>query len=289
MTCAGGLEAAKVADLGAQPGCGQRVDPAHAHQPSRGLRPWRGRHRVRDLALELLTPDHQRQHRAAIVLKRSLRRGLLEPHASQPISGAPASSCLRPLKAHVMTQQQLSITTIGLDPIRRSARDQPRRAHDALGARSGQLAREHEPGRPGFIGRAHRPGQLGRERHDLITDARQPPHPLLAGFAVEHSCDHPTHVHAKGHPAPNLRQSARSPPRAISSTANPRSSCADADTHTSRGRLRQRPIRSSAAPRSWCPRTSRRGGRVRPTWPDLRRRTSSARSAPRPRSGCRSA
>jgi hypothetical protein len=46
-------EAAKVADLGTQPGCGQGVDPAQTPQSPRRLRPGRERQLLGDLALEL--------------------------------------------------------------------------------------------------------------------------------------------------------------------------------------------------------------------------------------------
>ena len=48
----GALKPREVADLGAQPGGGERVDPAQAAQPRDGLRVGRGRHELADGLLE---------------------------------------------------------------------------------------------------------------------------------------------------------------------------------------------------------------------------------------------
>jgi hypothetical protein len=65
--------------------------------------------------------------------------------------------------------ETLSIATIGLDPITRPPRDQPRRAHQTAHTNRPQPARQHELARPRLIRRHHRPRQPGHERHDVVT------------------------------------------------------------------------------------------------------------------------
>ena len=70
-------EPAEVADLRAEPGGGQRVDPAQAHQPPGALRPRGERQLLGDLTLELFATNQERLDRSAIVLERGLGPSLL--------------------------------------------------------------------------------------------------------------------------------------------------------------------------------------------------------------------
>ena len=104
----------KVADLGAQPGGGQRVDPPQAHQPPGGLRPRGLRERSGDLGLELFTADHQRAHRPAIVLKRPMRARLREPNPGQPTQVRLGPVGLRAVKTDlVATEEPVNLSFVG--------------------------------------------------------------------------------------------------------------------------------------------------------------------------------
>ena len=101
-------EAVEVADLRAQPGGGQRVDPAQTHQPPGGLRPRRLGQRPRDLGLELLAADHQRAapRRDSPPSARCDAGCASRTPASQPqMRLGPVG--LRPVEADLVTQQQL--------------------------------------------------------------------------------------------------------------------------------------------------------------------------------------
>ena len=230
--------------------------------------------------------------RAAIVLKRPLRRRLREPDAGQPAEMRLRPVGLRAVEADLVAQQQLrepmprahqiaaqilpradqvtqrfrldarhrdamqlprrqqphqplGVTPIGLDPITRRPRNQPRRADQTIDTDRLQPAREHEPGRPGLIGRAHRTRQPRRERRHLLAASRQPPHPQLARIAIQHRGHHTAHVHIKGRPGLSLRH-VGTPMIAVgaqanSRTLNPRTSCAGADPHITTGRRTDRP------------------------------------------------
>jgi hypothetical protein len=52
------------------------------------------------------------------------------------------------LTGHQQSHQSLGIAAIDLHPIRRAARDQPRRAHQTLDPRRLHPSDQHEPGRP---------------------------------------------------------------------------------------------------------------------------------------------
>jgi len=106
MTCAGCLKRAK-SPISAHSPAAVSVSMPRRHQPARGLRPRRRGQRPRDLALELLAADHQRQHGAAIVLQRPLRRRLRELDAGQPPEMGLGPVGLRPLEADLAAQQQL--------------------------------------------------------------------------------------------------------------------------------------------------------------------------------------
>ena len=178
----GVAEAVKVADLRAQPGRGQRVDPAQAHQPPGGLRPRRARAtraRSRPRAarggsstrrprrdspptpagtpaaradtpashprcawVQLACGPSKRTSWRSSSLARRWRARIRSPRRSSRArtrSRSASSSTLGTATAMQLPRRQqpdqpLGVTTIGLDPISRSARDQPRRAHHAIDA-----------------------------------------------------------------------------------------------------------------------------------------------------------
>ena len=134
--------------------------------------------------------------------------------------------------------QALGVAAIGLYPIARPARNQPRRADQTVNADRDQLAREHEPRRPGLIGRTHRPRQGRRERSDILAAPRQPLHPQLTRLAIQRRSHNAADVHIKGRPGLSLRH-VGTPMIAVGAqanswTLNPRTSCAGADPHTHR-------------------------------------------------------
>ena len=101
--------------------------------------------------------------------------------------------------------QARGVAAVGLDAITRPARNQPWRTHQTVNADRLQPAREHEPRRPGLIGRAHRPRQTRRERRDILAATRQTLHPQLARLAIQRRSEHAADVHIKGRPGLSLR------------------------------------------------------------------------------------
>src|SRR5439155_16227233 len=103
----GAREALEVADLRAQPGGGERVDPAQAAQPPDLRRPWRVVEPRDDRALELVAPVHERVDRADRIGQRGLRGAVAEVQTAQPGTvalgpGAPV------VEADPAAQQQLA-------------------------------------------------------------------------------------------------------------------------------------------------------------------------------------
>jgi hypothetical protein len=101
--------------------------------------------------------------------------------------------------------QPLGVALVGLDAIARSARHQPRRAHQTLDPCRRQPSRERKPCGPRLIGRAHRTRQARHERRHLLTATGQPPPPQLAGLTLHHRGHRSRHVHIEPDPGLSLR------------------------------------------------------------------------------------
>jgi hypothetical protein len=89
------------------------------------------------------------------------------------------------------SHQTLSIPLVGLHAIRRTARDQPRRAHQTIHPRRLQPPRQRKPRRPRLIRRPHRTIQPRDKRRDLPSTAREPLPAKLPRLPVDDRRDTP--------------------------------------------------------------------------------------------------
>lgn len=100
-------ESLPVADLGAQPDRGERVDPAQAAQPADGLRPRRPGHEFADRALQAVAAHDQRVDPAEIVKQREMRSPVAELEAFELLLVTSAPVLAGPIKGDVVAQEQL--------------------------------------------------------------------------------------------------------------------------------------------------------------------------------------
>ena len=103
----GMIETLPLADLGAQPHRGQRVDPAQAPEPGDRVRARRADRELRELGLDLVAAGDQHVVGVQIVSQRRPRRVIGEPHRCQPRAVLARPRLPGPLPVDLAAQQEL--------------------------------------------------------------------------------------------------------------------------------------------------------------------------------------
>jgi len=93
--------------------------------------------------------------------------------------------------------QQLGVTTVGLDPVPRRPRDLARRRDHTLHATLRELTRQPVTGRARLIRSTHRPRQPSTERRRVPSITVHPEHPQLTALSIEHRRDDFRRVHVQ--------------------------------------------------------------------------------------------
>ena len=171
-------ETAQLADLGAEPERGDRVDPAQTAQPCDRHRPRALRALQHDLLIERGTALLKQRDRGQVVLKHDLRDAVIHLQRAQPapVHGPPRRS--RPREPHLASRKELRKTVPGPHQISARRLTRPREIAELL---LSDRRHAHEPKLPRGQ-QPHQPLGIAPISLDPITTPRHRPrraHPHL--------------------------------------------------------------------------------------------------------------